>query len=174
MIFSISFLLIFICNSHSQVSSKKDIITVKIFPIAQGISTHIPNQYKIANQSYFTYMSITNNQDTTISFYLMSCSWMIDNWISDNDSISLLFLGCDINTPLYITLLPHQLIDFSAIIITKPHTEMSTLFRFGFLYFKKEKDLLDYIPKKNKTDNIRIYWSDAIKLEDNLFKYHIE
>lgn len=162
---------LFINNCYSQAHDKTELVSVKSYIVAKGKHEDL---YKngIKKDYYFLLVRITNQQDTTVPFYIMSGSWTIDNFEINNDSIKLVFFGNDVNTPTRIILKAHQSIIFN--VMAEALSEKITIpqFRVGF-HFTDIRD--NYIRKDQKySKNAKRFWSNEMKLEDPGIKYEVE
>ena len=91
----LSLLLFMLILGYSQKTSTRDLVSVKAYIVGKGS----PAFNKDDDQNFFSVATVTNIQDTIISFWIMNESWAVENWITDNDSIYLKFLGNDLNSP---------------------------------------------------------------------------
>ena len=65
-----------------------------------------------ARDHFFSRVCITNQEDTTITFWMMSCSWWLKTLQFDRDSMQFSTGGCDKNIPVEIKLKPGKSIIF--------------------------------------------------------------
>src|ERR1700739_3032716 len=82
--------------AFSQKNDTLPVVSIKAYAFAEGESG-INKQENIYHYSLVS--SIINNCDTSIRFWIYNCSWPVDNWIIDNDSIHFDYKGCDANFP---------------------------------------------------------------------------
>lgn len=166
-IFDVIMLILVTSCGHTQSAAKSDNIAVSLDVIARGNTDY----YKEKQEGFFIKTSVKNIRDTVISFVIMSCSWPSDNWITDNESIYITDRGCDGNSPTRISLEPSQTVSFYGFVKDTDHKLEGKKFKLAFLYYDSFSDLLA-IPQT--TNEIKKYWSNEVKLEDNLFKYRID
>lgn len=93
-IFTLSLIImIFSCSRNEK--KQKPLLCVKA-----EVSDKVNIQYRHNDfeECYPVKISIKNNSDSTIRFWIMSCSWE-DNFVFNSDSIRIFGLGCDKNFP---------------------------------------------------------------------------
>jgi hypothetical protein len=149
-------------QGYSQKPDTARKISVTLNIIGYGSTDY----FKEKEAGYFAMATVTNNEDTAISFVIMECSWARDNWVASNNSIFFGDRGCDANSPIRIKLLPHKSINFYGVIRIVNKGAANKKIRLGFLYYTSFNNLLDA-----KSKSYRKYWSNDVNLEDNLFKY---
>jgi len=64
------------------------------------------------HEDYFSKVRVTNHEDSTITFWMMSCSWYYKTLVFDTDSMQFSSSGCDKNIPVEIILKPGKSIVF--------------------------------------------------------------
>lgn len=120
---------------------------------------------------YYVSLDLINNTDSTVSFWMMSCSWQ-DNWIINSDSARFYYQGCDSNFPELKQILSGQKLTFVGILqfLSPLQSEIEKDFKIGFVEIKQHEYLINsdfrsvLLPKiKDKKD---IIWSEAFKLND--------
>ena len=123
---------------------------------------------------YFIEATITNQRDTPIVFWIMSCGWPYENWITNNDSVFCGNFGCDKNIPEDIRLKPHQSIHFYGLLRGRGERPLCRNIKLGFRYYARLTDLLNFPDQKIKPALPTIYWSNEVEIKDNLFEYQID
>ena len=164
---SISLILILYQKGYSQKPDNTDLISVTLRIVAEGNTQY----YKENNSGYFAIATVTNIQDTTISFWIMTCSWPDVNWVASSDSVYFGSHGCDSNFPEKVELLPHKSINFYGVFTKLSKKPMGKSVKLGFVYFNSFNDIFEASAERSKIKNFRKYWSNQVVLEDNLFKY---
>jgi hypothetical protein len=117
--------------------------------------------------------TVTNKQDTAIHFWVMTCSWPSENWVSSNDSVFCAYPGCDSNFPIQIDLLPHQSLNFYGILAHTVKTSFPKIVKLGFRYFTRG-DALFETSAQTRNAAAALFWSNEVELRDNLFKFQME
>ncbi len=164
-------LLLFPSKGHTQEGYRSDLISVKLTIITTQ-PTFI-DSVKIKNyQSNYALATVINNQDTSISFWIMDASWQKDNLLTNNDSVHFLFPGCDMNGESKISLEPHKSINFYTIIAS--HKNFDSKFKIGFRFFKKIDELTNFLDRKDKIVETKIYWSKTMNFKNKLNSYELE
>ena len=64
------------------------------------------------HEDYFSKVTVTNHEDSTITFWMMSCSWWLKTLQFDRDSMQFSTGGCDKNIPVEIKIKPGKSIIF--------------------------------------------------------------
>jgi hypothetical protein len=165
---------LFMCciqQGYGQKADTVDLISVSLRIVGKGT----PQYPKDASPGYFALATLTNNLDTAIHFWIMTCSWYAHNWISSNDSIH--FFGspvCDRNITDRINLLPHQSMDFYGLFELRDNKPLPEMVKLGFIYFTSSDDIEDYLRGRNNPENFKIYWSNQAKIRDNLYSYQLD
>jgi hypothetical protein len=116
-------------------------------------------------------ISIKNNSNKPISFWIMTCSWM-KNFIVNNDYIGINWVDCDSNFPKVRQLKPNDNIVFKTSCIkynttTNPNIKTT---KFGFIFIEKNKcqemhDFDEIIGDKSQHEII--IWSNPLYLNKN-------
>ena len=153
---------------YSQSKKNTDIISVQLSVIGEGKHTYLT---KDDFSYFFTTATIFNNQDTAVKFWVMNCSWPVDNWVVDNDSVVFAFQGCDNNTATEIKLLPHSKITFNGLLKSKINNSKDKFVKVGFIYFTSFKDIFENGGLKSSLNKHKKYWSNSVELVDNVNKY---
>lgn len=157
-------------QGYGQKADTVDLISVSLGIVGQGTADYI----KSAGSGYFALATLTNKQDTTIHFWIMSCSWPIENFVSSSDSINFAWAGCDHNTPDEIDLLPHRSIHFYGLIESKNKNLLLQTIKLGFIYFANFSDFWDSRHRRDKPKNLKIYWSNQAKIIYDLYSYQLD
>jgi hypothetical protein len=165
--------LAFIAKDYAQ-PNKKDIITTTIEIVAKGnLDFYSPMSKKNDSANYFARLSVINNEDTTISFCMMNCSWE-ENWSSDNKDIYLYYPGCDANFPITVKLKPKEFIAFYGVVRSKQKEIINKKFRLGFQLFTYEEVFFGNLDKRNEIlRGKKIYWSNEIELKNSVYQFKI-
>src|SRR5215471_11437699 len=110
-IIAFSLLLIF-KSIFSQESKNKPIVSVNLDIIGKGAPTACARVD--TSGYYFVTVNVLNTQDTTVSFFIMSCEWAMDGFVIQSDSVAFQFCfrGCDHNVPEKISLSKGQSVQF--------------------------------------------------------------
>ena len=146
-------------------------------------------KYKhITYANIYGIIRLTNQGDSTISFWIMNCSWT-DLIKIEPDSILLAVLNCDSNYPRMISLNQGQSIVFNSVIeipsnyfeqsLKKARKEKSyNTFRIGFIYINGNEyegigwDLWDKI-KEEKQKLDKLIWTKPINIEYSQYRREI-
>jgi hypothetical protein len=119
-------------------------------------------------KAYDISITIRNNTDHLISFWMMKCSWE-DNFLINNDYFYFIGRGCDGNYPYVVNLKPNERKILNSTIIKQNHTRYQQVetTRFGLIYIDKAHcenpfDFDDIIGDKSKHDVI--IWSNSLYL----------
>jgi hypothetical protein len=132
---------------------------------------------------YFSRVTITNHEDSIITFWMMSCTWMDDLLKFNQDSLEFSTANCTKNTPVEVELKPGKSIIFYPVFHDnskkKVHTVYSDRFhnnnqvRMGFILLKnKSTDSYGKQPDYVRPGNL--YWSNPVSLEYYNNGYRIE
>ncbi|MBI3717357.1 MAG: hypothetical protein HY252_02010 [Sphingobacteriales bacterium] len=167
-------LFLFFLLANNVFSANKDsleLISVKARILYTGYYNEVAANKNMNKNNFFVFASITNNQDTAISFYLWTCDWPIENFTTDNDSIYIKATGCDANFPKLIKLKPHQTISFNSLAIShRQENPKNNLFRIGFCFY----DTVWHVRKRPPKNEIKWYWSNPLTLVQISHEYTIE
>jgi len=162
--------LTFNINSYSQSGKKSDPVAISLEIIGKGTTDY----YKESANGYFASATVTNTRDTTIRFWVMSCSWPGVNFLSSNNSVYFIHRGCDNNSPDLIELAPGKSVSFYGIFTGEAKSFAGKKVSVGFVYFDNMKDLSEAASSKEQVKKFKTYWSNSVELEDNLFTYKKE
>jgi hypothetical protein len=91
-----------------------------------------------------------------------------------NNGGSLDNCGCDSNIPVEITLTPKQSIEFYSTIKYKKIAGENDRIKAGFIYFTRALDLVNFAGKRNERAKLKIFWSNEIRMRDNLYNYEVK
>jgi hypothetical protein len=156
-------------QGYGQRVDSVDLISISLRIVGKGT----PSYGRDTIPGYFALATLTNTQDTTIHFWVMSCSWPAHNFITSNDSIYFWIPGCDRNIPDKIVLLPHHSVDFYGLFEPSNKKPLPMTVKLGFLYFDSFEDLLDYIVGRNRHQNFNVHWSNSVNIADPLYRYRV-
>lgn len=161
LLLSLTFILtncIHFAKKNSSISQKKELqISLKL--LQEPTKTNLQG-----NKGYPAKITLTNNTDSIIAYWTMSCSWT-DNWSFDTDCISFKSQGCDKNIPQFIELKTNQSIEYDCIL--NLHSDIIKQFKLGFVLLGKN-DFSEFENRMNWRSFIRkhkIYWSDTICID---------
>lgn len=154
-------------QGYSQKADTVNLISVSLHIVAEGMTPYFKN----VSPGYFVMVTIANLQDTSIHFWIMNCSWPNVNWVTNNDSVYFGYPECDNNFPIKIELLPHRALDFYGIFSGSEKKLEGKKVRMGFVYFTNFHDIFEASARRSKIRDYKKYWSNEVKVEDNLFKY---
>jgi len=177
-IYIIRLTVILLCCCQSTFAVSKDstqIISVDADIIAADEAVHLKFP-DTQTEEYFIVITLTNNQDTTVRFTIMTCSWS-ESFTFDKDSLYLSYPGCDSNFPTTIKIPAHNSLKFYGKLRSykKNHDYTNPLvFKIGFvdLPYKEFIGSSEYSKKDKK--KYRTYWSDNIYLRSQLYQYNEE
>ena len=157
--------------SANYVYSQNRLFSVKIDLVAADYSNVKP----VPKTKFYGVATVSNIQDTSLSFYILSCGWPRKNWVSMDDSISYEHIGCDNNFPDRITLQPNQSIKFK-VVINNRHVQWngSNPIQMGFIYFKTEKELSDRSMAQKSIPDSKVFWSNPFFFDDVRITYKVE
>ena len=163
-------ILIISLTSCNKPKEKQLNVSVKLEITGKGYYQYGKNiKYR---DDYFSRVSITNHEDSTITLWMMSCSWWHETLIFDTNSIEFSAGGCDKNIPVKVELKPGK----SLIVYPVFHVDSKNIkqVRMGFVMLKEEelnkhfKDWAKFIKSKS------IYWSNPALLRSRNNDYRIE
>jgi len=162
-------------KGSAQNMNEKAFISVSLQIIGKGtIKAYQDAKGSHYDTGYFTIATLTNQQDTAIVFWIMSCGWPWTNWITSNDSVYCGNDGCDGNIPEDIRLKPHQSIHFYLLLRRFRQNLFCRKVKLGFKYYRDLLDLWNYPNSKIKPAPPTVYWSNEVEIKDNLFQYQID
>lgn len=141
---------------------KKPNMEVKISVIGKLNS----NEFKTQSGTFYSVnMDLVNNTDSTIRFWVMSCSWQ-DNWIFNIDSVVFYSEGCDKNYPIITEIKPRHKITYNGVIhcVDRLKLNKETKIKSGFVLIKendvlKMSDFTDVLINKIKNQK-DIIWGE--------------
>ena len=158
-------------QGYGQKADTAELISVSLKIVGKG--TPIYATPRDTAPGYFALVTVTNRQDTTIHFWVMSCSWAIDNFVTSSDSIRFWYPGCDHNIPDNIDLLPHHSVDFYGCFKPSKKVPLPRTVKLGLIYVNRQWDLWDYIAGKKALQQFAVYWSNSVRIVDNLYQYRV-
>jgi hypothetical protein len=165
--------LTFLCCSAQKGSAQnmdaKALVSVSLHIIGKGTVGTLNQE-----TGYFTMATVTNQQDTPIVFWIMSCGWPVENWVTSNDSVRCSYFGCDSNIPEDIRLKPRQSIHFYGLLTRARQKPFCRKVKLGFQYYRDLVDLWHFPNSKIKPAPPTVYWSNEVEIKNNLFQYQID
>jgi hypothetical protein len=170
LIVAISAILLFQCSCKPQKQVNHDFF-VKINQISK-----VRNDTLGWNDAIFYSidLSLVNNSDSTINFWMWTCAWDW-NFISNKKDAFILGPECPKNIQTIWNLEKKQKIDFNGLIAVLDSTNLDLEVRIGFIYIQKNEGqrLIEITPPPpgdsvlfkmhNKHENV--IWSDSFKLK---------
>jgi hypothetical protein len=166
--------LTFLCFGAQKGSAQNADAKALVYVSLQIIGKGTAGTFKQDVTGYFTIATVTNQQDTTIVFWIMSCGWPLENWVTSNDSVYCGNFGCDKNFPEDIRLKAHQSIHFYGLLRRSGQKPLCRKVKLGFQYYTRLFDLLHFPNQKIKPAPPTIYWSNEVEIKDNLFQFQID
>jgi hypothetical protein len=136
------------------------------------ISNKLDDEFRNKKTTFYSVnIDLINDTDSTVSFWLMSCSWQ-DNWIINSDSVRFYYQGCDSNFPELKQILSGQKLTFIGIlqVLSPLKTGIEKDFKIGFVEIKQHEylvnsDFRNVLLAKIK-DKKDIIWSKAFKFKN--------
>jgi CxxC motif-containing protein len=107
---SILFILVIVCFTGCKRKDKQLNISVKMEITGRGYYQY--GQDTKVRDDYFSRVCITNHEDSTISFWMMSCQWMFDVMKFNQDSLEFSIGNCTKDVPVKVELKPGKTIIF--------------------------------------------------------------
>ncbi len=158
------FVLFYQCTSHKP---KETNMKVQV-----KISNKLDDEFRNKKTTFYSVnIDLINDTDSTVSFWLMSCSWQ-DNWIINSDSVRFYYQGCDSNFPELKQILSGQKLTFIGIlqVLSPLKTGIEKDFKIGFVEIKQHEylvnsDFRNVLLAKIK-DKKDIIWSKAFKFKN--------
>jgi len=169
-ILAISLILMF--NSTYSQHNGKELVSVNLSIVGKGK----PIICSDSLASYFVVINVLNTQDTTVRFWNLNCTGLIDNFFIKGDSVFFgsCFSGCDREVPEEIMLPPKKMVQLNATITSYKKDFSIQRIKIGFKYFTTFHDAYNYGIENNKKNKIRIVWSNEVELKDNLYSYEVK
>jgi hypothetical protein len=167
-------LLLMLNSANSQDSKSKQLVSVNLDITGKGSPTKCANAD--TSDYYFATINVFNTQDTTVAFWIMSCSWPMDGFVIYSDSIAFQFCfsGCDNNIPEKISLPQKKSIQFYGTIKSWKKDSSIARVKVGFRYFRTVDELWNFDGSNDSKKVNKIVWSNEVKLYDNLYSYEIK
>src|ERR1035437_1649941 len=111
-------------------------------------------------EDYFSKISLTNHEDSTITFWMMSCSWGESTLKFDRDSMEFSTGNCTKDIPVKIELKSGK----SLIIYPVFHANSKRInqIRIGFVLFKVDNTSDYFVDPSNFIKTKNIYWSNPV------------
>jgi len=169
---SILFILVIVCFTGCKRKEKQLNISVKMEITGRGYYQY--GQDTKVRDDYFSRVSITNHEDSTISFWMMSCQWMFDVMKFNQDSLDFSIGNCTKNIPVKVELNPGKSIIFYPVFTDISKKRFYQVYsniprnnkqiRMGFILLKnKSKDRNGEPPEFVRSGNT--YWSNPVSLD---------
>jgi hypothetical protein len=121
-------------------------------------------------EEYFITIALTNTQDSSVHFRIMTCSWG-ESFITNNDSISVASQQCDSNFPETIEIKPHKSMKFFGKLRSTSKAKPPN-FKLGFIDLPYKEFFASYSKEDKK--KYRTFWSNIVILESQLNNYKPE
>jgi hypothetical protein len=157
-------LLTFGCNTNTQ-----NTLGVKLSNVQRLKLDSFDIEHSVL---YSAKIELSNNSDTVVDFWTMSCSWE-SNWIINKDCLKY-YVDCNKNIPVLKKLQPHQVFMYNGIFMSSSPVERlkGEKIRTGFVFVQKDEIKTDseFIRKlREKIEkNIDVIWSNSIVMEDQV------
>ena len=125
---------------------------------------------------YFVTATVFNNEDTTVALFINSCSWPMEAFVVQNDSIrfEFCFSGCDHNVPEKISVPGKKSAQFYGTIKSWKKDPAIARIKLGFKHFRTVNDLWFSDESSRNKRQYTMYWSNEVELKDNLYSYEIK
>jgi hypothetical protein len=157
-------------STYSQTNNNPGLVSVNLSIVGKGTPTICSD----SSNYYFANLRVANTQDTAIRFWIMDCSWPVDNWVINNDAASLRFCGCDSNIPVEIILSPRKSIEFYSAIKCHKKGSSTNRIKVGFVYFTNAQDIFNINKANSWSIKNNIFWSNEVELRNNLYTYEVK
>jgi hypothetical protein len=180
-LFLIYIIILIICIYVSYHPQQKQLnVSVKLEITGRGYYQY--GQDTKVRDDFFSRVSVTNHEDSTIIFWMMSCSWMFDILKFNQDSLEFSIGNCTKDVPVKVELKPGKSIVFYPVFtdISKKrfHPVYSDIsinnkqIRIGFNLMKNvSKDPYGEQPQYIRPGNI--FWSNPVSLDYRNNKFRI-
>ncbi len=160
----------YIDNSRTNWSADSICSVLLIARLSRTYDSTFLYEDSISHRTFDISISIVNNSNSHVSFWMMYCSWY-ENILINNDYIRLCAWNCDANFPMRRSLNPND----SLVLKTSVYRRESTLHqnimttKFGLIYidssrFQSPNGWDKVIGDKSKWD--KIIWSNPLYLRD--------
>ncbi|GAA5101167.1 hypothetical protein GCM10023210_40450 [Chryseobacterium ginsengisoli] len=153
-IFSIIlFILLISCGNKKHKENQELILTANAIK-----TTNNSKELKIQ-------IKLTNNSESVKSYSIMSCSYS-DNFVLGNSALLISPIECDKNFPARLILNPNQSKTHNLTIL-KIRASKTEDFKIGFKIIKIQdnSNYFDEYEKQIKDPNIKIVWSNPVKIQ---------
>ena len=127
------FLFLMVAGLYSGCKPKEKQLKISVQLEITGKGYYQYGQDTKVRDDYFSRVCITNHEDTTITFRIMSCSWWHQTLVFDTDSLEFSTGGCDKNIPVEVKLKPGKSIVFYPVFHDK------SIYRFAHGYYVDSK-----------------------------------
>jgi hypothetical protein len=161
-------------SKYSQDSKNKQVLSVTLDVAGKGAPTYCAKVGK--HDYYFATVNVLNTQDTTVSIFILNCSWTFDGFVINNDSMELSScnVGCDHNVPEKISIPPKRSVQFYNTISSWKKDSSIARIKVGFKYFRTGNDLWNSDGSKKSQKLYTMIWSNEVELKDRLYSYEIK
>ena len=159
-IYTLFFLVLVSSCTKSKVRQKDLQIKVEV---SEKKKLHLSSTFEL--ECYPVKISLINNTDSTIRYWIMTCSWEY-NFVLTSDSVNLFGLGCDGNFPTSRVILPRDTIVYKneyLKVFRWPEKQKTANVRLGFILIRENESTVNTFEgilsekRKIKTD---VIWSD--------------
>jgi hypothetical protein len=159
---------------YSQDSKDKQVLSVTLDIAGKGAPTCCAKVSKY--DYYFATVNILNTQDTTVSIWVMSCSWPMETFAINSQNIVFryCFGGCDYNVPDEIKIPPKKSVQFYGTIVNWNKDSSIAHIKVGFKYFRTFDDLWNADASKQSERPYTMIWSNEVELKDKMYTYEIK
>jgi len=167
-------LLLLFTSIYSQNSKNKQELSVTLDVVGKGAPATCA--HADTSNYYFATVNVLNTQDTAISIWVFSCSWPMDAFAINSQSIAFRFCfrGCDHNVPKEIRIPPKKSVQFYGTISSWKKDSSIARIKVGFKYFRTADALWDSEESKASQKLYTMIWSNEVELKDNLYSYEIK
>jgi mitochondrial fission protein ELM1 len=154
-------LIILVCSCTKNKVRQKD-LQIKV-EVSEKIDLQLRSY--VFKDCYPVKISLINNTDTTIRYWIMRCSWE-ENFVLTSDSVNLFGLGCDGNFPTVKEILPVDTIVYKNEYLRVFHwsiKQKTANVKLGFILIRENESTVNTFDsilsekRKIKTD---VIWSD--------------
>ena len=118
---------------------------------------------------YSIKLDLTNNTDSTVNYWTMSCSWQV-NWISENKDFRF-YIYCPKNVPALEQLKPKETKSYNGIIelVDTSEFDVTKNYKLGFVLIKSNEVIrdIDFYSALDKKITLGkdIYWSEPFRID---------
>ena len=177
---SILLIVVIVCFAGCKRKEKQLNISVKMEITGRGYYQY--GQDTKVRDDYFSRVCITNHEDSTLTFWMMSCSWMFDVLKFNQDSLEFSPGNCTKEIPVKVELKPGKSIIFYPVFTDISKKRFYQVYsniprnnkqiRMGFNLMKNvSKDPYGKQPQYIRPGNI--FWSNPVSLDYRNNKFRI-